>query len=211
MQIPLNLINDFASITGIGALCLLGIFLIVDGKEPNLFPTIEFYAKTKTWALVAIVPVFAISYVVGLFSVVIIEPIGNFLFSQFHSEIIESENLAMISFFDSEILKQEFIRLNKEKELLYGSTLAFLLIGLGGLSETRNLPNLKKIILLGVFCAAIVSLSSLYVATQKRLKSNEIVLAAQKVETSNFNIYLERKIEEKKELLKLDTSYTTRE
>ena len=117
----------------------------------------------------------------------------------------------MISFFDSEILKQEFIRLNKEKELLYGSTLAFLLIGLGGLSETRNLPNLKKIILLGVFCAAIVSLSSLYVATQKRLKSNEIVLAAQKVETSNFNIYLERKIEEKKELLKLDTSYTTRE
>lgn len=108
MQIPFNLINDFASITGIGALCLLGIFLIIDGREKKLFPTIEFYANTKTWALVAVIPVFAISYVMGLFSVVIIEPLGNLLFSQLYPQIVEPDLLAKISFFNSDILTQEF-------------------------------------------------------------------------------------------------------
>lgn len=210
MELPLNLINDFASVTGVGALCLLGIFLIVDGQEPNLFPTVEFYSKTKTWALVAVIPVFAISYVTGLFSVVIIEPIGTFIFSQFYPGMTESENLARISFLNADLLRQEYLRLTKEKELLYGSVLAFFLIGLGGLSEIKNLPRLRGILVLASFCAIILSLSSLYVATQKRLKSTDMVKVAVRIEKENFDVELERQIKVKKELMRLDSARSVR-
>jgi hypothetical protein len=197
MELPFNLINDFASTTGVGALCILGIFLIIDGREPNLFPTIEFYAQTKTWALVAVIPVFAISYVVGLFSVVVVEFTVDIFFSFFNTGISEEENLVKISFYNSEVLTQEYSKLNKEKELLYGSVIAFILIGIGGLSEIRNLRMLKKIILLGVSCAFIVSFASIVVATKTRYKIDSIVKSAEKIDNELFKKELYRELKKR--------------
>jgi hypothetical protein len=206
MQIPFNLINDFASVTGIGALCLLGIFLIVDGRQPKLFPTIEFYAQTKTWALVAVIPVFAIAYVVGLFSVVIMEPIGNLLFGQLSSDVSEFENLSIISFLESELLSQEFTRLMKETRLLYGSAFAFILIGIGGFSEIRNLPRLKKIIIIASISAVVVSGAAMFAGTQKRIKSTTLVISAVKVDRERFNEEKLRQIELRREVGDMDNT-----
>src|SRR4051812_27108001 len=60
-------LSNFAGPTGVGALCLLAVFLFLDGRAPDLFPTVETYAKTATWGIVAAVPVLVIAYVVGLF------------------------------------------------------------------------------------------------------------------------------------------------
>jgi hypothetical protein len=200
MELPFNLINDFASVTGIGALCLLGIFLIIDGKEPNLFPTIEFYAKTKTWALVAVIPVFAISYVIGLFSAVIVEFVVDVIFSLFNTDISEEDNLVKISFYNSEVLTQEYSKLNKEKELLYGSVIAFVLIGIGGISEIRNLRNLKKIILIGAICAFMVSFASLIIATKTKYKIDSIIRTAEKIDDELFEKELRRELQKKRML-----------
>src|SRR6185436_16121358 len=59
-------LGSFAGATGVGALCLLAMFLFIDGRARNLFPTVEVYAKTATWGIVAAVPVLAISYIAGL-------------------------------------------------------------------------------------------------------------------------------------------------
>src|ERR1039458_3000987 len=59
-------LSTFAGPAGVGALCLLGVFLFLDGRAPSLFPTFEQYAKTSSWSVVAAVPVLAVSYVLGL-------------------------------------------------------------------------------------------------------------------------------------------------
>lgn len=63
---PIESAGAFAGAAGVGALCFLGIFLLLDGLSPGVFPTVEFYARTATWGIVAAVPVLAITYVVGL-------------------------------------------------------------------------------------------------------------------------------------------------
>src|SRR5690242_15419631 len=59
-------LGTFAGAAGVGALCILGVFLLLDCRAPTLFPTVEEYAKTATWSAVAAVPVLAIAYVIGL-------------------------------------------------------------------------------------------------------------------------------------------------
>jgi hypothetical protein len=139
---------------------------------------------------------------VGLFSVVIVQPLGNLLFHLQYADVNELENLARISFFDSDVLVQEYSRLNKEKDLLYGSVLAFFLIGVGGLSEIRNLPELKRTVVLGVFAAWLISASALYVGTQKRYLGNEMIQAASKVESEFYQRTLDREVRRKAELQK---------
>ncbi len=65
MSLPWQNVEGFAGVAGVGALALLGIFLILDGQVPELFPTIEFYAKTATWSIVAAIPVLSITFVLG--------------------------------------------------------------------------------------------------------------------------------------------------
>jgi hypothetical protein len=49
--------NADMRVFGVGALCILGVFLLLDGRAAHLFPTFEQYAKTSTWTVVAAIPV----------------------------------------------------------------------------------------------------------------------------------------------------------
>lgn len=53
---PSETIAGVAGPTGVGALFVLGVFLFLDGRAPDLFPTVETYAKTATWGIVAAAP-----------------------------------------------------------------------------------------------------------------------------------------------------------
>ena len=62
MSVPWESLTGFAGPAGIGAICILAAFLFLDGQNPNLFPSVEFYAKTSTWSIVAAIPLLASSY-----------------------------------------------------------------------------------------------------------------------------------------------------
>jgi hypothetical protein len=64
---PSDSITAVAGPAGVGVLGILGVFLFFNGRGPDLFPTVETYAKTATWGIVAAVPVLVIAYVLGLF------------------------------------------------------------------------------------------------------------------------------------------------
>lgn len=54
---------------GVGAIALLGLFLIVDGAQLGAFEMIELYGKSATWGIVGVLPTAVVTYIVGVFCV----------------------------------------------------------------------------------------------------------------------------------------------
>jgi len=176
MTIPFQSIEAFAGATGVGALCLLAVFLMIDGRESGVFPTIEFYAKTATWGIVAAIPVLSISYVIGLlfigFADLLMEPVYSAL------DVHSAEDLVKISKAiatqKSSALIETYLQLRQEQEILGGGGLAFILLAFGACSEVRNLSSLRKVIYFLATLTAIVGLSALGLSIMKMLKANEL-------------------------------------
>lgn len=162
MQIPYNLINDLASNIGVGALILLAVFLIVVGREERLLSPIEQYSGTKTWALVGVLPMLTILYLFGVFSVILMNPVGDFLYSIIYGFYDDSSFFVKFSLVKNDLVAQEIIKLWREKDLLLGSFLAFLLLGFGGWSVIRINQSIKKILIAAIVVSFLLSGLSFY-------------------------------------------------
>jgi hypothetical protein len=160
-------LGTFAGATGVGALCILGVFLLLDGRSPTLFPAFEEYAKTATWGVVAAVPVLAIAYVTGL---VLITASCLAIRSSFGPSLLdEATDTARVSHVSAKdsVLAQEYIKLKQERDVLGGAALAFLVLAIGALSETKNLDYLKLVIGVAAAGALIAAIALFFSAGMK--------------------------------------------
>jgi len=160
-------IGTFAGATGVGALCLLGIFLLLDGRAPTLFPTFEQYASTATWGIVAAIPVLAIAYVVGL---VLITASCVAVRGSFGPTLLdEAADTARVSYVSAKesVLAQEYLRIKQERDVLGGAALALVVLAAGALSETANLSHLRSVIILAAVGTLIAALALFYSAGMK--------------------------------------------
>jgi len=144
-------ITIVAGPAGVGALFMLGVFLFLDGRAPNLFPTVEVYAKTATWGIVAAVPVLVMAYVLGLFLIAGAVLVVQHTFGpSFESKAIDIARFASLSAEKSAAV-QTYVQLRQDRSVLAGSAVAFVALFVGAVSEIRNLPHLKEsIVVLGV-------------------------------------------------------------
>lgn len=167
MKDATDAVGSVARATGVGTLCLLALFLFLDGRAPNLFPTFEEYAKTATWGIVAAVPVLAIAYVVGL----AVMNAGNALISLFFGPALAEEIADALRFANIDLSKsvvaQTYIQLRQEREVLAGAALGLLLLAIGSLSEIANLPGLKGVVIAAAVVAVLASGLLLWSAGQK--------------------------------------------
>ena len=160
-------LGTFAGATGVGALCILGVFLLLDGQAPTLFPTFEEYARTTTWGVVAAVPVLAIAYVIGLVLVTAscFAVRGSFGPS-LRDEATDTVRVSSTAAKDS-VLAQEYLRLKQERDALGGAALALLVLAAGALSETKNLEYLKAVIRVGAAGALLAAVALFFAAGTK--------------------------------------------
>lgn len=184
-RMPSDNLAAAAGPTGVGALCILSAFLFLDGRAPSLFPTVEFYAKTATWGIVAAVPVLVISYIIGLFVItgaeLIIQPAFGPSFS------IEAGDLARVGGVSTEksALVQAYVQLRQDRGILGGSSLALLLLGIGALSEIPNLLHLRGPIIVMAILTFLLAGATFYFAG---MKSQEAHVLAQQVLPSSHNV-----------------------
>jgi len=173
--VPWQNIEGFAGAAGIGALCFLGIFLFLDGRAPDLFPTVEFFAKTTTWSIVAVVPVLAISYIIGLVTInsasIVIDQIP------INQARYQTSDLIVISEHDNSAITQEYAQLRHDKDLLGGAFLALVLLSIGALSEIRNLPNLRGVIVIAATGVLLLAFITLGLAFFKVNAAHDLVAA----------------------------------
>jgi hypothetical protein len=171
---PSDSITAVAGPAGVGALCILGMFLFFDGRAPELFPTVETYAKTATWGIVAAVPVLVMAYVLGLFlisgAVLAIQLTFGLGFEQ---EATDIARLAAVSAEKSAAV-QTYVQLRQDRAVLAGSAVAFVVLFAGAMSEIRNLSHLKgTIILLGVG-VLLLAIVMFYLACRKSSEAHRL-------------------------------------
>jgi hypothetical protein len=160
-------LGTFAGATGVGALCLLGVFLFLDGREPNLFPTFDLYARSATWGIVAAIPVLAIAYVIGL---VLITTSCFAVRGVFGPVLlVEAADAAGVSGASAKesVLAQEYLQLRQERDVLGGAALSLIILGVGALSEITNLRSLKSVIIIAAI-GAIIAAAALFCAAGVR-------------------------------------------
>jgi hypothetical protein len=167
-------LGSFAGATGVGALCFLAVFLFLDGCARSLFPAVEIYAKSTTWGIVAAVPVLAIAYVAGLLAISAAQFTVAHTFGP--ARDVEFADLVQLSnsrTTDSVALR-EYTQLREERAILAGSALALLMLAIGAVSESRNLPGLKAVVLVSAFLTVFVAAGAFYAAGGKSVSAHNL-------------------------------------
>src|SRR4029453_16968156 len=127
-------LTGFAGPAGVGSLCLLGAFLFLDGRAPGLFPTVEEYAKTSTWGVVAAVPVLAVSFVLGLSLMVASERVLTSLWGPPLTS--QAADLAQLGVSVKESpAAQAYVESLRNRAVLAGGSVALLILAIGALSD----------------------------------------------------------------------------
>lgn len=68
-MIPWQNIQGFSGAAAIGSIVFVDLALIANAFADNLFPVIDLYSQTTTWAIVIAFPVLALVYLIGLLSI----------------------------------------------------------------------------------------------------------------------------------------------
>jgi len=167
----------FAGPAGVGALCLLGAFLFLDGRAPSLFPTFEQYAKTSSWSVVAAIPVLAVSFVLGLSLMVASERALTSLWGpSLSSQAGDLAQLAASSVKESPA-SQAYVESLRNRAVLAGGSAALLILAVGAFSETRNLPHLRGVIVVAALATVLLAAAATYLAVHEGHKAHEIARA----------------------------------
>ncbi len=168
-------ISTLAGPAGVGALCLLGLFLFLDGRAPDLFPTFEQFAKTASWSVVAAVPVLAVSYVLGLSIMIASErAISSVVGPSQSREVGDLERITTTGLAKDSPASIFYAEAIRNRAVLAGGALGLLVLSLGALSETSNLPNLRSTIIVAVLLTVFLAVLAAYLAVHESHRAHAI-------------------------------------
>jgi hypothetical protein len=167
-------LSTFAGPAGVGGLCLLAVFLFLDGRAPDLFPTFEQYAKTSTWSVIAAVPVLAISYVLGLSVMIASEFAITTVAGQRETDRSSVARMVAAERDKDSLGAQLYVEALRNRAVLAGGAVALVLLGIGALSEVRNLSNLGTVIVAAALGAWLVAGLVAYLAAREGKRANAI-------------------------------------
>jgi hypothetical protein len=66
-------IQGFAGASGVGVLCLLGLFLIVSVFAENLPALATLLLGSNNWSAIATLPILVVAYVIGLLAIALVD------------------------------------------------------------------------------------------------------------------------------------------
>ena len=140
-------IQGFAGASGVGVLCLVGLFFIVSVFATNLPYLVTLLVSSSNWAGIATVPVLVVAYVVGLLAIALVDR-GNQLTASALNALIEGP------------IALRYGQLEQEAEILSGSVVGFLLLSIAALANTLAFPGWTRTLVFaatlsgGIACSA---------------------------------------------------------
>jgi len=160
---------------GIGAITVLGLFLLVDGAQIGVFELIETYGNSTTWGIVGIVPTAVVTYIVGVFCLGAADLVLSKL-SAFQPPT--PADVLNISRTGSALLEQAYSDHTRNFELLKGAAISFVILSVGSLAEASNLPSNRSVIWLAVLAALGLSPLSLLFAHRSLVQARDLARIA---------------------------------
>mgnify|MGYP000851875848 CR=1 FL=1 len=148
-------LEEITGFLGVGALLLLGIFFIIDGFT-NFWVTVEQYARTGSFAILFTVPLLVISYVLGLLASLTVQT----LIERLLPPVLSPGLFAAAAQKHREPLLNRYLEVERHSRLLYGCTLAFLLLAVGSLAVQKYLPPGQELVAVACFVIGVAMASA---------------------------------------------------
>lgn len=173
---PSESLTTIAGPMGVGAICMLGVFLFLDGQSPDLFPTVETYASSATWGVVAAIPILVMAYVLGL----CLSSAGTLFVAQIGGVGEEAEAADIVSIAsmaaDKSAAVLHYLQLRQDRAVLAGSSIAIVFLAAGAFSEIANLPTMKWAVVTLAVGSLALALTLMWLAARKTTEAHQLVL-----------------------------------
>jgi len=165
-------LEDLTGVLGVGSLHILGLFFIFDGLY-GFFPLLERYAATTSFVLLFTVPLIVVSYVLGLFSSLIVDMLLTPLYLRLTNR---TATLIEVARTTNDFVISQMLEATRHQRLLNGGALAFLVLALGSLLETKNMPSYEPVGYLGALGATIAALACPMLALRIQRQLDQFVV-----------------------------------
>jgi hypothetical protein len=132
-----NAITELSGSIGIGALHVLGLFFILDGRFAFL-GFVEPYAYAASWNIFVTLLVLLVSHVLGVLSMLVSDAVLSHLFNNRYSL---APLFVQVTLTKSEQLMARYLETERLQRFLAGVALSFLTLSLGSWSEVRMMGS----------------------------------------------------------------------
>ena len=163
-MVPWQSIQGFSGATAVGSLVFVDWALITDAFADNLFPVINLYSQSPTWAIVAAVPVVSLVYLLGLLCI----GAGEALLIALRlvpSSFLDDGNIAISE--PSGFVAARYQQLRQDAEILAGSALALVLLAVGASLHAWRIEGWRRFLLSVAVCATVVAVGSVALAVRR--------------------------------------------
>jgi hypothetical protein len=180
-MVPWQDIKGFSGAAAVGSIVFVDWALITDAFADNLFPVINLYSQSPTWAIVTAVPVLSLVYLLGLLCI----GAGEALLVAFRlipAGALEEGNLTRSE--PSNFVASRYQQLRQDAEVLAGSALALALLAIGASLHAWRMDGWRRFLVSVAVCAMLIALGSLALSVRRYLSATRLAEAQAPTEES---------------------------
>ena len=170
-MVPWQSIQGFSGATAVGSLVFVGWALITNAFADNLFPVINLYSQSPTWAIVTAVPVLSLAYLLGLLCIGAGEAFMIFCKFVPASSLDEGQTACSDS---SSFVAARYQQLRQDAEILAGSALALGLLAVGASLHAWRIEGWRRLLISVAVCATLVAVGSFALSVRRQLSASRL-------------------------------------
>jgi hypothetical protein len=170
--IPWQTVQGFSGATAVGSIAFVGWALITNAFADNLFPVIDLYSSTPTWAIVVAVPIIALTYLLGLLFI----GAGEILLLRL--KVLTSADLDDDGLHRNDlpaVLTARFQVLRQEAEVLAGSALAIGMLAIGTTLHAWRIDGWRRFLFSVTLCAIVLAIGSAALAVRRHRAAAQLL------------------------------------
>jgi len=171
-MVPWQSIQGFSGATAVGSLVFVAWALITNAFADNLFPVINVYSQSPTWAIVTAVPLLSLAYLLGLLSIGAGEAL-MILFKFVPANCLDERQ--MDSSEPTGFVCARYQQLRQDAEILAGSALALGLLAVGAVLHAWRIEGWRRFLISVAVCATVVAVGSFALSVRRQLWASRVV------------------------------------
>ena len=170
-MVPWQSIQGFSGATAVGSLVFVDWALITNAFADNLFPVINLYSQSPTWAIVTAVPVLSLAYLLGLLCIGAGEAFMILCKFVPASSLDEGQTACSDP---SSFVAARYQQLRQDAEILAGSALALGLLAVGASLHAWGIEGWRRLLISVAVCATLVAVGSFALSVRRQLSASRL-------------------------------------
>src|SRR5262245_18299875 len=164
-MVPWQSIQGFSGVTAVRSLVFVDWALITNAFPQNLFPIIDLYAQSPTWAIVTAVPVVSLVYLLGLLCIGAGEAL-LILFKFVDASSLDERQIASSD--PAGFLAARYQQLRQDADILAGSALALGLLAIGASLHAWRIEGRSRFLTSVAVCAIVLAGGSFALSARRQ-------------------------------------------